>query len=60
MAEYDDGAYYTVHRYDLVVCSRSALGTAANTDTKLLIYRSISKGPSFGTGRGLRDRRRLS
>ena len=24
MAEYDDGAYYTVHRYDLVVCSRSA------------------------------------
>ena len=44
MAEYDDGAYYTVHRYDLVVCSRSALGTAANTDTKLLIYRLFQKG----------------
>ena len=31
-------------RYDLVVCSRSALGTAANTDTKLLIYRLFQKG----------------
>ena len=27
-------------------------GTTSNTDTKLLIYGAISKGPSFGTGRG--------
>ena len=30
----------------------TALGPVANTDTKLLIYGAISKGPSFGTGRG--------
>ena len=30
--------------HDLVVCSRSALGTAANTDTKLLIYGLFQKG----------------
>ena len=30
--------------HDLVVCSRSALGTAANTDTKLLIYGLFKKG----------------
>ena len=30
----------------------TALGPVANTDTKLLIYGTISKGPSFGTGRG--------
>ena len=30
----------------------TALGPVANTDTKLLIYGVISKGPSFGTGRG--------
>ena len=29
----------------------TALGPVANTDAKLLIYWSISKGPSFGTGR---------
>ena len=29
----------------------TALGPVANTDTKLLIYGAISKGPSFGTGR---------
>ena len=29
----------------------TALGPVANTDTKLLIYGVISKGPSFGTGR---------
>ena len=27
-----------------VVCSRSALGTAANTDSKLLIYGLFQKG----------------
>ena len=31
----------------------TALGPVVNTDTKLLIYRAISKGPSFGTGRGI-------
>ena len=31
----------------------TALGPVANTDTKLLIYGAISKGPSFGTGRGV-------
>ena len=30
----------------------TALGPVANTDTKLLILWSISKGPSLGTGRG--------
>ena len=30
----------------------TALGPVANTDTKLLIYGAISKGPSFDTGRG--------
>ena len=30
--------------HDLVVCSRSALGTAANTDTKLLIHGLFQKG----------------
>ena len=29
----------------------TALGPVTNTDTKLLIY-GLSKGPSFGTGRG--------
>ena len=33
----------------------TALGPVANTDTKLLIYGAISKGPSFGTGRGSRN-----
>ena len=32
----------------------TALGPVANTDTKLLIYGAISKGPSFGTGRARR------
>ena len=30
--------------HDFVVCSRSALGTAANTDSKLLIYGLFQKG----------------
>ena len=33
---------YALH--DFVVCSRSALGTAANTDSKLLIYGLFQKG----------------
>ena len=30
--------------HDFVVCSRSALGTSANTNTKLLIYDLFQKG----------------
>ena len=30
--------------HDFAVCSRSALGTAANTDSKLLIYGLFQKG----------------
>ena len=37
------------------IAKPTALGLIVNTDTKLLISGSISKGSSFGTGQGILD-----
>ena len=39
-------------RLPKTIVKPTALGLIANTDTKLLDLWSISKGSSFGTGRG--------
>ena len=36
------------------IVKATALDPVANTNSKLLIYGAISKGSSFGTGRGAR------